>query len=61
LLPKRRSRVVTRELLYTAVTRARERVAIASSAEVLKAAIATSTVRHGGLLSRLSEAAATAN
>jgi len=31
-------------------------VAIASSAEVLKAAITTSTVRHGGLLSRLSEA-----
>jgi exodeoxyribonuclease V alpha subunit len=56
LLPSQRSRVVTRELLYTAVTRARERVAIASSAEVLKAAITTSTVRHGGLLSRLSEA-----
>jgi exodeoxyribonuclease V alpha subunit len=61
LLPGQRSRVVTRELLYTAVTRARERVAIASSAEVLKAAIATSTVRHGGLLSRLSEAAPPAN
>jgi exodeoxyribonuclease V alpha subunit len=61
LLPGQRSRVVTRELLYTAVTRARERVAIASSAEVLKAAIATSTVRHGGLLSRLSEAALPAN
>lgn len=61
LLPGQRSRVVTRELLYTAVTRARERVAIASSAEVLKAAITTSTVRHGGLLSRLSEAAPPAN
>jgi exodeoxyribonuclease V alpha subunit len=58
LLPGQRSRVVTRELLYTAVTRARQRVAIASSAEVLKAAIASSTVRHGGLLSRLREAAA---
>ena len=56
LLPGQRSRVVTRELLYTAVTRARERVAIASSAEVLKAAITASTVRHGGLLSRLREA-----
>ena len=61
LLPSQRSRVVTRELLYTAVTRARERVAIASSAEVLRAAITTSTVRHGGLLSRLSEAAPPAN
>jgi exodeoxyribonuclease V alpha subunit len=57
LLPGQRSRVVTRELLYTAVTRARQRVAIASSAEVLRAAIESSTVRHGGLLSRLSEAA----
>ena len=57
LLPGQRSRVVTRELLYTAVTRARQRVVIASSAEVLKAAIASSTVRHGGLLSRLREAA----
>jgi exodeoxyribonuclease V alpha subunit len=61
LLPAQRSRVVTRELLYTAVTRARERVAIASSAEVLKAAITSSTVRHGGLLSRLSEAVPPAN
>jgi exodeoxyribonuclease V alpha subunit len=61
LLPGQRSRVVTRELLYTAVTRARERVAIASSAEVLKAAITSSTVRHGGMLSRLSEAAPPAN
>jgi exodeoxyribonuclease V alpha subunit len=60
LLPGQRSRVVTRELLYTAVTRARDRVAIASSAEVLKAAITTSTVRHGGLLSRLREAASPA-
>jgi exodeoxyribonuclease V alpha subunit len=61
LLPGQRSRVVTRELLYTAVTRARERVAIASSAEALKAAITSSTVRHGGMLSRLSEAAPPAN
>jgi exodeoxyribonuclease V alpha subunit len=56
LLPGLRSRVVTRELLYTAVTRARQRVAIASSAEVLRSAITSSTVRHGGLLSRLREA-----
>jgi ATP-dependent exoDNAse (exonuclease V) alpha subunit len=44
-------------LLYTAVTRARQSVAIASGVEVLRAAIASSTVRHGGLLSRLREAA----
>ena len=61
LLPGQRSRVVTRELLYTAVTRARQSVAIASSAEALRAAITSSTVRHGGLLSRLREAAAPAD
>ena len=61
LLPGQRSRVVTRELLYTAVTRARQSVAIASGVEVLRAAIASSTVRHGGLLSRLREAAPPAN
>ncbi len=56
LLPAQRSAVVTRELLYTAVTRARQRVTIASGAEVLKTAINSPTVRYGGLLSRLADA-----
>jgi exodeoxyribonuclease V alpha subunit len=53
LLPAHRSRVLTRELLYTAVTRARGRVAISAPADVLAAAIDTATHRHSGLLARL--------
>ena len=57
LLPEQRSRVVTRELLYTAVTRARKRVTLCSGAEVLAAAIESPTRRHSGLLARLRECA----
>lgn len=56
LLPGQRSPVLTRELLYTAVTRARRRVAIAGSAAVVAAAIDAPTRRHSGLLARLREA-----
>jgi exodeoxyribonuclease V alpha subunit len=59
VLPRRASRVVSRELLYTAVTRARERVTIAAPAAVLATAIGTPTRRHSGLQARLAEAAAT--
>ena len=55
LLPEQRSRVLTRELLYTGVTRARSRVTVCAGAAVLGAAIATSTRRHSGLLARLRE------
>ena len=58
LLPEQRSRVVTRELLYTAVTRARQRVAICAGAQVLGAAIQSPSRRHSGLLARLREAVA---
>jgi exodeoxyribonuclease V alpha subunit len=58
LLPQQRSRVVTRELLYTAVTRAKSRVMISASAEVLAAAIESRSKRHSGLLARLGEASA---
>lgn len=54
LLPQQRSRVVTRELLYTAVTRARSRVTVSASAEVLAAAIESRSRRYSGLLARLS-------
>jgi exodeoxyribonuclease V alpha subunit len=57
VLPQRRSPVATRELLYTALTRAKQRVTLAGSAEVLGAAIGTPTQRHSGLLARLAEAA----
>ncbi|MFZ2651755.1 MAG: exodeoxyribonuclease V subunit alpha [Burkholderiaceae bacterium] len=57
LLPEQRSRVLTRELLYTALTRARKRITLCSGAEVLGAAIDCPTRRHGGLLARLRECA----
>ncbi|MEO5686852.1 MAG: exodeoxyribonuclease V subunit alpha [Burkholderiaceae bacterium] len=55
MLPEQRSRVLTRELLYTAITRAKKRVTLVADAPVLEQAIATATVRHSGLLSRLAE------
>jgi exodeoxyribonuclease V alpha subunit len=58
LLPAQASRVLSRELLYTAVTRARERVTLVGSAAVVGSAITTPTVRQSGLASRLREAAA---
>ena len=57
MLPEQRSRVLTRELLYTAITRARRRVTLVAEAPVLEQAIATATVRHSGLLARLDEEA----
>jgi exodeoxyribonuclease V alpha subunit len=57
MLPEQRSRVLTRELLYTAITRARRRVTLVSGESVLEQAIATATVRHSGLLARLGEQA----
>ncbi|HEY8974703.1 MAG TPA: ATP-binding domain-containing protein, partial [Burkholderiaceae bacterium] len=55
MLPQQRSRVLTRELLYTAITRARRGVALVADPPVLEQAIATPTVRHSGLLARLAE------
>jgi exodeoxyribonuclease V alpha subunit len=43
------SPVVTRELLYTAVTRARKRVVVQASREALVAGIKTETRRTSGL------------
>ena len=57
LLPAQRSRVLTRELLYTAVTRARHHLTLHAGAAVLTSAIETSTRRHSGLLARLREQA----
>jgi exodeoxyribonuclease V alpha subunit len=61
LLPARPSRVLTRELLYTAVTRARERVTVAGPAARIAEAVATPTRRASGLLDRLREAALAAD
>ena len=54
LLPPEDSRLLTRELLYTAVTRAREKVRLVGSAEQLHAAVARRAVRATGLSRRLS-------
>ena len=53
ILPARTSRVVTRELLYTGITRARKNVLLVSSADVLAAGIKTPTQRRSGMLARL--------
>jgi exodeoxyribonuclease V alpha subunit len=54
VLPDESSRLLTRELLYTAVTRARARVRIVGTEEVVRAAIGRSVQRASGLGSRLS-------
>ncbi len=58
LLPQQRSPVLTRELLYTAVTRARKHVTLVCGAGVLAATINSPTRRHSGLLARLRDATA---
>lgn len=58
LLPPQPSRVLTRELLYTAITRARSHVHLVATAPRVAAAVATPTQRHSGLSARLREAQA---
>ncbi len=52
------TRVLTRELLYTGVTRAREAIHIYGDGTLLRAGIARGTQRWNGLTDRLREAAA---
>ncbi len=54
ILPDRRSPVLTRELLYTALTRARQTVEVWSSAEVFADTVQAVVGRHGGLGEKLS-------
>jgi exodeoxyribonuclease V alpha subunit len=49
VLPPRPSPVLTRELLYTGVSRARRHVTIVGTADVLRAAIAERVQRASGL------------
>jgi exodeoxyribonuclease V alpha subunit len=58
MLPAQANRVLTRELLYTALTRARQKVLLVAGPAVLQAAADTPTRRHSGLLARLRDAAA---
>lgn len=53
VLPDRMSETLSRELIYTAVTRARRRVEIWGSAEVLRAAVERRMERSSGLRDRL--------
>jgi len=53
VLPDEPVRNLTRELVYTAVTRARASVTIAGSADVLRTAVSRGTTRHSGLAERL--------
>jgi len=57
MLPSTFSRVLSRELVYTAITRARERVEVIGSRAVLTRAIATPTQRDSGLAARIAQAA----
>ncbi|MDQ4051345.1 MAG: exodeoxyribonuclease V subunit alpha [Actinomycetota bacterium] len=56
LLPEADSRLLTRELFYTAVTRAREKVRVVGSAAAVRAAVATQATRATGLRQRLQAA-----
>jgi exodeoxyribonuclease V alpha subunit len=56
MLPAKPNRVVTRELLYTAVTRSRSGVTIVGGTEVVEKAIVSPTRRYSGLVARLESA-----
>ena len=53
VLPPPTSRLLTRELLYTAVTRARTQLVVAGSEEAVRAAVARPVARASGLRERL--------
>jgi exodeoxyribonuclease V alpha subunit len=53
VLPPQESRLLTRELFYTAITRARERVVVVGSPDDVRAAISRRAVRATGLRRRL--------
>ena len=53
ILPPPESRLLTRELFYTAITRARERVVVVGSPDDVRAAIGRRAVRATGLRQRL--------
>jgi exodeoxyribonuclease V alpha subunit len=53
LLPSLTSRILTRELLYTAVTRAREELILVGTEETVRSAVARRVARASGLRERL--------
>jgi len=56
VLPNQFVPVVTRELVYTAVTRARKRLSLYADKQILKKAIMTGTERRSGLMAIFSAA-----
>jgi len=55
MLPTRTSPVLSRELLYTAVSRARQRVTICATLEIIREAVDTPVRRASGLADRMQE------
>jgi exodeoxyribonuclease V alpha subunit len=56
MLPPPSSRILTRELLYTALTRARERLLVVGTEATIRAAVERSAARASGLRERLLDA-----
>ena len=56
VLPEEDSRLLTRELLYTAITRAQERVRVVGTEEAIRAAVSREVQRASGLRRRLARA-----
>ncbi|MGC7978649.1 ATP-binding domain-containing protein, partial [Salmonella enterica] len=59
ILPSQRSPVVTRELVYTAVTRARRRLSLYADERILASAIVTRMERRSGLATLFDEVSRT--
>ena len=55
VLPEQATRVLSRELLYTGITRAKENVVLVGAADVLEEAVCTVTRRRSGLMDRMGE------
>jgi exodeoxyribonuclease V alpha subunit len=53
VLPEADTRILTRELLYTGITRARERVSIVGTPEMVRVATERSVARSSGLVEQL--------
>jgi exodeoxyribonuclease V alpha subunit len=52
-MPPPPSRILTRELLYTAVTRAKEKLTVVATEESIRSAIKREVARSSGLAARL--------
>ena len=55
ILPDRENPILTRELLYTGITRARTSVELWAAEPILAATLGNRTLRHSGLAARLAE------